>query len=174
MTAVKDVKHRSDAPEFGLSDADLFLAFGNPSKAKEYFVPSGKAMILLRFQATVSGSPYIGRWSVFVDLVDDEDIEIEAYRQQRRINRLIKKSHLNPLDVTRALNIIPAFVENSVFWTLSSSPAAGATAPVTYSAFLLVLRGGQEFLGGPIFDGQQDIVQVKDLLSSANRTQCYF
>lgn len=71
LTAVKNVKHGSDAPEFGLSDADLFLAFGNPSKAKEYIVPSGKAMILLRFQATVSGSPYIGRWSVFVDLIDD-------------------------------------------------------------------------------------------------------
>lgn len=140
---MKDVKHGSDAPEFGLSDADLFLAFGNPSKAKEYFVPSGKALILLRFQATVGGSPYIGRWSVFVDLVDEEDVEIEAYRQQRRINRLMKNNQLNPLDVTRALNILPAFVENSIFWTFSSSPATGTKAPVPYSAFLLVLRSGQ-------------------------------
>lgn len=86
----------------------------------------------------------------------------------------MKSNNLNPLDVTRALNIIPSFVENSIFWTYSSPPATGTKAPVTYSAFLMVLRSGQEFLGGPIFDGQQGIIQVKDLLSSANRTQCFF
>jgi hypothetical protein len=49
---------------------------------------------------------------------------------------------LTPKDVAGVLNIIPPFIENSIFWTLGSSPATETTAPVDYQAFLIVIRGG--------------------------------
>jgi hypothetical protein len=52
----------------------LQFAYGNPSQAKVYKVPSGKALITVRFQAAVPSNPFIGRWSVIVDLVDSDDI----------------------------------------------------------------------------------------------------
>jgi hypothetical protein len=73
-------------------------------------------------------------------------------------------------EVAEALNIIPSFIENSLFWAFPSSPAAGTSAPIQYDAFLVVLRGGQQFLAGPINDGQQDIVQIKDLVK--DRSEC--
>ncbi len=169
-TPLKDVLHGSDAPEFGLDDASLELAFGNPSEAKLYQVPSGKAIIALRFQASESGSPYLGRWSVLVDLVDDDLIERSFKQNSRRIRRLIDNRDVTAKEVTTALNIIPPFIENSIFWTFSTSPAAGTSAPIQYDAFLVVLRGGEKFLAGPINDGQPGITQIKDLVK--DRSEC--
>lgn len=39
-----------------------------------------------------------------------------------------------------------------------------------YEAFLMVIRGGEEFLGGPINEGQPHVIQVKDVVQ--DRTQC--
>jgi hypothetical protein len=71
LKPIQDVKQSSDAPQFGLSDSDLTFAFGSPSQAKLFQVPSGKSLIALRFQPAVTGSPYIGKWSILVDLVDE-------------------------------------------------------------------------------------------------------
>lgn len=170
FTAVKDVLHGSDAPEFYLDDASLEFAFGSPSLAKLYQVPSGKAIIALRFQASVSGSPYLGKWSVLIDIVDEEDIERSFRFNSNRITRLIDHNDVTAADVTSALNIIPPFIENSLFWTYSTSPAEGTTAPIQYDAFLVVIRAGQSFLAGPINDGQPGVTQIKDLVR--DRSEC--
>jgi hypothetical protein len=77
---------------------------------------------------------------------------------------------LTPEDVTGALNIIPSFVENSIFWTLPTSPAQETVKPVEYQGFVEVIRAGQEVLTGPINDGQPRVIQVKDVVS--NRSSC--
>jgi hypothetical protein len=112
------VLHGSDAPEFGLDDPSLYLAFGNPSTAKVYEVPIGKVAILMRFQSKVSGTPYIGRWSVLLDIVNENQVAHAFNEFGIQFDRLSKKHHLTPLEVTRALNIIPPFKENSIFWSL--------------------------------------------------------
>ena len=157
-------------PGLDMNNADLELAFGTPSQAKLYKVPSGKAVIAVRFQATVSGSPFIGKWSVLVDLIEDDEIARAMKIHSARLRRLVTSTHLTPQNVTSSLNIIPPFIENSIFWTFSSSPAQGTVAPVTYTGFLVVIRAGQEFLAGPIANGQPRIVQVKDVVSP--RTEC--
>jgi hypothetical protein len=169
-TPLQDVLHGSDAPEFGLDDASLEFAFGNPSEAKLYQVPSGKAIIALRFQASVSGSPYLGRWSVLIDLIDDDLIEGKLRVHSSRIRYFIESDDLGAREVTAALNIIPPFIENSIFWTFSTSPATGTSAPIQYDAFLVVLRGGEKFLAGPINDGQPGVTQIKDLVK--DRSEC--
>lgn len=73
-------------------------------------------------------------------------------------------------EVAEALNIIPSFIEDSLFWTFSTSPATGTTAPIQYDAFLVVLRAGEKFLIGPIHDGQRDVSQIKDLVR--DRSEC--
>ena len=83
---------------------------------------------------------------------------------------MIDSLDVNARVVTSALNIIPPFIENSLFWTYSTSPAAGTSAPIQYDAFLVVLRGGEKFLAGPINDGQPGITQIKDLVKE--RTEC--
>ena len=76
--------------------------------------------------------------------------------------------------MTRALNILPSFTENSVFWSLlsltSPLPAVGQQKPVFDSAYIERLEPGQQILAGLIFNGQQDIIQVKGSLPSASRT----
>jgi hypothetical protein len=176
LTPIKNVLHGSDAPTFGLDDPSLNLAFGNPSTAKIYEVPQGKNFVLLRFQSEVDGAPFLGRWSVLLDIVDAEDIsdELDAYAEKFAFLRY--KYDLTTLDVTRALNILPAFTESSVFWSLLSEtdplPAVGEERPVIDSAFIERLKPGQQVLAGKIFKGQQDIIQVKDVLPGASRTQC--
>lgn len=128
-------------------------------------------MIALRFQVSVSGAPYIGRWSVLVDLVDDDDNLGEIFNGHGvRMLRYIQRFNPTPLDVARSLNIIPSFVESSIFWAQTTSPAQGTVEPVHYQAFLVLIRAGQEILAGPINDGQQGIVQVKDVVKE--RSSC--
>lgn len=81
-----------------------------------------------------------------------------------------KKTDITPLNVARSLNIIPSFIESSIFWALSSSPVRGTVAPVSYQAFLVVIRAGQEVLAGPINDGQPGLIQVKDVVK--DRSSC--
>lgn len=166
LKPVKNVTDISDAPQFGFAtNADLQLAFGTPSQAKLYKVPSGKAVLAVRFQAAVTGSPFIGKWSVLVDMVEDDEIERAMKIHSSKLRRLVTNNHLTPKNVTSSLNIIPPFIENSIFWTLPTSPAQGTTAPIVYTGFLVVIRAGQDFLAGPIANGQPDIVQVKDVVS---------
>jgi len=63
----------------------LQFAYGNPSKAVLYKVPSGKALITVRFQAAVTSNPYLGRWSVIIDLVESEDIKTELSKTARQL-----------------------------------------------------------------------------------------
>lgn len=171
LKPIKDVTQVSDAPQFGFAtNADLEFAFGSPSQAKLYKVPSGKAVLAVRFQAAVAGSPYLGKWSVLVDLIEDDEIARAMKIHSARLRKLVAATRLTPRNVTSSLNIIPPFIENSLFWTFSSSPAQGTTAPVAYQGFLVVIRAGQEFLAGPIANGQPNIVQVKDVVSP--RTEC--
>lgn len=65
------IRDGSDAPQFNISYSTLEFAYGKPPKAALYNVPQGKAIIAIRFQITVSGKPYLGRWSALVDLVDE-------------------------------------------------------------------------------------------------------
>lgn len=116
---MKEVLEGSDAPQYGLSTPDLQLAFGNPSQAVEYKVPSGKALIALRFQAAVSSNPFLGRWSVIIDFVDIAELEPRLKAAARRVKREIEKDHTTPQDVTSSMNILSAFIENSLFWTFS-------------------------------------------------------
>ena len=127
-------------------------------------------MLVLRFQATVTGSPYLGKWSVLVDLIDADEIEHSFHSNSRKINRLINKEDLTAKDVAAALNIIPSFIEDSLFWAFDSSPATGTTAPIQYDGFLEVIRGGEQFLAGPINDGQPGILQIKDVVK--DRSEC--
>ncbi len=128
-------------------------------------------MVALRNQAAVSGAPFIGKWSVLIDLVEDGIfLQNTLTKIARELTRKIQRYHLTPKEVTGALNIIPPFIENSIFWTLSAAPAEGTVAPVDYQAFLMVIRGGQEFLAGPINDGQPGVIQVKDVVPT--RTLC--
>jgi hypothetical protein len=114
LTPLKNVTKGSDAPEFYLSDADLQLAFGNPSEAKLYKVPSGKALVAVRFQAAVIGTPYVGRWSVLIDLLDDgHNLQNDLNALAQKTLRQIQRFDLTPRDVTSSLNIISPFVENS-------------------------------------------------------------
>ena len=78
---------------------------------------------------------------------------------------------MTPEDVASSLNIIPAFVENSIFWTLPSSPAQGTVAPVKYQGFVEVIREGQDILVGPINDGQHKVIQVKDVVKDRSLCQ---
>ena len=118
----------------------------------------------------MSGSPYLGRWSVLVDLIDDDRIERSFHMQSSRIKRLIFTENLNAKEVAAALNIVPPFIENSLFWSFSTSPATGTSAPIQYDAFLVVLRAGEKFLAGSINDGQYHIAQIKDLVK--DRSEC--
>lgn len=78
---------------------------------------------------------------------------------------------LTPLDIARSLNIIPDFVRSSVFWAIADTPPKeGTVAPISYEGFLVVIREGQEFMAGPINDGQTGVTQLKDLVST--RTSC--
>lgn len=170
LTKVKDVLQGSDAPQYGLSNSDLQFAFGFPSQAVLYRVPSGKALIAIRFQASVSSNPYIGKWSVLVDLVEEDELEYKFKVLTKKLQRNVAKTGLNPLDVASTLNIIPSFIENSIFWTFSTSPAAGTVAPVAYQGFVVAIRGGEEVLAGPINDGQPGVIQVKDVVK--DRSSC--
>lgn len=67
---VKHIIQGSDAPQYGLSTSDLEFAFGHPSKASQYIVPPGKALVALRFQPSVKTNPFVGKWSVLIDLLD--------------------------------------------------------------------------------------------------------
>ena len=118
----------------------------------------------------MSGSPYLGRWSVLIDLIDDDLIEGKLRVHSSRIRYFIESDDLGAREVTAALNIIPPFIENSIFWTFSTSPATGTSAPIQYDAFLVVLRGGEKFLAGPINDGQPGVTQIKDLVK--DRSEC--
>lgn len=174
-TPIKKVLKGSDAPEYYLSDADLALAFGTPSTAAVYEVPKGENIILLRFQTKVSGSPYIGRWAVLLDSVKASNIEAELNKYTKRFDALRKVYKLTALEVTRALNIIPAFTESSVFWAIvgeTSLPAVGKAIPIVDSAYIERIEAGQQFLAGYIADGQQNIIQVKDSLPGNQRNQC--
>lgn len=76
----------------------------------------------------------------------------------RKIRSTIDQTGLTPQEVTSVLNIIPPFIENSIFWTLSSSPAKGRVARVEYQGFVEVIREGEEILVGPINDGQSGVI----------------
>jgi hypothetical protein len=80
------------------------------------------------------------------------------------------------LDVTKALNIITPFTENSIFWSLLSLttplPAVGSYEPVIDTAFIERLQPGQQVLAGFIANGQQDIIQIKDRLPGSRKTPC--
>lgn len=128
-------------------------------------------MITLRFQASVDSNPYVGRWSVIIDLVDSDEIELVLKATVSRIRRQAKSQNLTPQQVTSVLNIIPPFIENSIFWTLPSSPAQGTTAPVEYQGFVEVIRTGESILAGPIEDGQPRVIQVKDLVKDRSLCQ---
>jgi predicted DNA-binding ArsR family transcriptional regulator len=67
----------------------------------------------------------LGKWSVIIDFVDIEELEPRLKAAVRRVQREIRQDHTTPQDVTSSLNIIPAFIENSLFWTFSTSPAEG-------------------------------------------------
>lgn len=111
LKPIKNVTDISDAPQFGFAtNADLELAFGTPSQAKLYKVPSGKAVLAVRFQAAVTGSPFIGKWSVLVDLVEDDEIERAMRIHSAKLRRLVVNTHLTPQNVTSSLNIIPPFI----------------------------------------------------------------
>jgi hypothetical protein len=97
-------------------------------------------------------------------MAHQEDIQQSFNKNSKRINRLINKHSLSAKEVAEALNIIPSFIEDSLFWTFSTSPEAGTTAPIQYDAFLVVLRAGEKFLIGPIYHGQRDVTQIKDLV----------
>ena len=87
----------------------------------------------------------------------------------------IKHYNLTPLHVARALNIIPKFVSSSIFSTIKDKipqPSIGYSAPVSYQVFLVAIRGGQRVLAGTIDAGQQNIIQVKDLVPKSARTPC--
>jgi hypothetical protein len=127
-------------------------------------------MIVLRFQAAVSTNPYVGRWSVILELVDDDYLEYEMAATTKRIERQLKANHLTPADVTTVLNIIPSFIENSLFWTFSSSPATGTNGPVVYEGFIEAIRAGESVLVGPIENGQPGVIQVKDAVK--DRSKC--
>ena len=107
---------------------------------------------------------------MLIDLINDDLIERSFKQNSRRIRRLIDNRDVTAKEVTTALNIIPPFIENSIFWTFSTSPATGTSAPIQYDAFLVVLRGGEKFLAGPINDGQPGITQIKDLVK--DRSEC--
>lgn len=88
----------------------------------------------------------------------------------RQVQDLAASTKLSPKEVTSVANIIPPFVENSVFWTLNGSPPKGTVRPVEYEGFVNVIRGGELVLAGPIYNGQPGVIQVKDLVAS--RTNC--
>jgi hypothetical protein len=90
--------------------------------------------------------------------------------EARRVQREIKSTHLTPREVTSVLNIIPSFIENSLFWTFSSSPAQGTNEPVNYQGFVVAIREGESVLAGPIYNGQPGVIQVKDVVR--NRGSC--
>lgn len=90
-----------------MSDSVLELAYGRPSKAALYKVPRGKALIAIRFQVSVSGKPYLGRWSALVDLVNERDIQRSLRYNSKRISRLIYVLDLTAKEVAQALNILP-------------------------------------------------------------------
>jgi hypothetical protein len=73
---------------------------------------------------------------------------------------------LTSQDVASALNIIPPFVESSLFWTFKTSPAKGTNAPVSYQAFVVTMREGESVLAGPIHNGQPGLMLAKDLVKS--------
>ena len=73
-------------------------------------------------------------------------------------------------EVAEALNIIPSFIEDSLFWSFSTSPPTGTSAAIQYDAFLVVLRAGEKFLAGPINHGQCYVTQLKDLVK--DRSEC--
>lgn len=164
----------SDAPEFALDDPSLAIAFGNPSDAKVRTVPSGKSLILLRFQATVDGAPRIGRWAVLYKVIKSDYVREELKQAKSRISRLMVREKLSVKDITRALNILPEFTASSVFWAIQGSalPPVGTITAVRNDAFLEVLQSGEKFLEGHIQDGYSGLVQVKDVLPNENRTPC--
>lgn len=153
--------------KYGLSTTDLQFAFGNPSQAKEYRVPSGKAIITVRFQARVnSTSPFVGTWSVLTEAVNTADIKIKMQAKVNQVKSLVDSTRLTAREVTSVANIIPAFVESSLFWTFNGSPPAGTVKEVEYEGFVNIIRSGELVLAGPIFKGQAGVIQVKDLVGS--------
>ena len=89
----------------------------------------------------------------------------------KKVKDAMVKYCLTPLDIARSLNIIPDFVRSSVFWAIADTPPnVGTTAAVSYEGFLVLIREGQEFMAGPINDGQPGVIQLKDLVST--RTSC--
>ncbi len=127
-------------------------------------------MIGLRFQADVPVNPYLGKWSVIIDYVDIEDLEFSLKSAVRRVKREIAKDHTTPQDITSALNILPSFIENSIFWANTTSPVQGTVKSVNYEGFVVAIREGESVLAGPINDGQPGVIQIKDVVK--NRTSC--
>jgi hypothetical protein len=127
-------------------------------------------MIVLRFQAVVSTNPYVGRWSVILDVIDADGLEPDMIIIRNKIRHSLKINPLTPADVTTVLNIIPSFIENSLFWTFSSSPATGTNGPVVYEGFVEAIRTGESVLVGPIENGQPGVIQVKDVVK--DRSKC--
>lgn len=112
---------------------------------------------------------------MLLDSVKADHIEAQLDKYSKRFDALSKVFRLTALDVTRALNIIPPFTENSVFWAIvneATLPAVGTAVPIINSAFIERLEAGQQFLAGYIADGQQNIIQVKDKLPGSQRTEC--
>jgi hypothetical protein len=60
---------------FSTDKDKLLFAFGDIKNAVLYTVPTGKAIITIRFQVSVDNKPHLGQWSALVDLVDEKDIK---------------------------------------------------------------------------------------------------
>jgi hypothetical protein len=109
---------------------------------------------------------------VLVEAVNATDIQPRMRAVVRQVQYLAASTKLSAKEVTSVANIIPPFIESSLFWTFNGSPPKGTVKPVEYEGFVNVIRAGELMLAGPIYNGQPGVIQVKDLVPASGRISC--
>jgi hypothetical protein len=104
----------------------------------------------------------LGGWSTIVKLIDKSHLESQLKAIAENVQHLVTKTSLTAQDVASALNIFPELLATSVGRAIygSNGPSKLISEGITYEAIIVAINEGQQFLAGPILNGQPGVIQV--------------